>query len=110
MIQEKPVRPISGWPVLILWLGLLVTALALFVYAVLVESPLPYVFGMLIIVAAVVMLFGFQAVPPNAARALLLFGEYQGSITESGFYWVNPFVSKRRISLSRIRSTNGVWP
>jgi regulator of protease activity HflC (stomatin/prohibitin superfamily) len=55
------------------------------------------------IVAGVIMIFGFQAVAPNAARALLLFGSYVGSITESGFFWVNPFYSKKRVSL-RVRN------
>jgi regulator of protease activity HflC (stomatin/prohibitin superfamily) len=34
---------------------------------------------------------------------LLLFGKYKGSALESGFYWVNPFFSKKKISL-RIRN------
>jgi len=55
------------------------------------------------LVALILLLFGFQAVQPNDARALLLFGEYQGSIVESGFFWVNPFCSKKRISL-RVRN------
>jgi regulator of protease activity HflC (stomatin/prohibitin superfamily) len=34
---------------------------------------------------------------------LLLFGEYKGSVKESGFYWVNPFYSKKKVTL-RIRN------
>jgi regulator of protease activity HflC (stomatin/prohibitin superfamily) len=30
---------------------------------------------------------------------MLLFGTYKGSVKTSGFYWVNPFFSKREISL-----------
>ena len=37
------------------------------------------------------------------ARVLLLFGEYIGTVNESGFYWVNPFYSKRKVSL-RVRN------
>jgi regulator of protease activity HflC (stomatin/prohibitin superfamily) len=51
-----------------------------------------------------VLVVGFQAVQPNDARALLLFGEYRGSIVKSGFFWVNPFYSKKRISLRVRRS------
>lgn len=29
----------------------------------------------------------------------MLFGVYHGSVTDSGFYWVNPFYSKTKISL-----------
>ena len=63
----------------------------------------PFVLAVLMILTAVVSLAGFQAVAPNAARAFLLFGEYKGSTIESGFYWVNPFYSKKRISL-RVRN------
>jgi hypothetical protein len=56
-----------------------------------------------------VLMFGFMAVAPNEARVLLLFGVYQGSVIESGFYWVNPFFNKRKISL-RIRNLRPVLP
>ena len=106
MIQEKPFRPISGWPVLILCVGLLVAAPVWMVFVATTSPdppPWPFLFAALMIVVAVVAVFGFQAVPPNDARVLLLFGEYKGSITESGFFWVNPFFSKKRISL-RVRN------
>jgi regulator of protease activity HflC (stomatin/prohibitin superfamily) len=44
-----------------------------------------------------------MAIQPNQARVLLLFGKYKGSALTSGFYWVNPFFSKKKISL-RIRN------
>jgi regulator of protease activity HflC (stomatin/prohibitin superfamily) len=50
-----------------------------------------------------VSLAGYMAIAPNQARVLLLFGQYKGSALESGFYWVNPFFSKKKISL-RIRN------
>lgn len=105
MIHEKPVKPISGW-------GPLVLVLALFVGAWFV---IPRAFsrfdfelwillaGIAMIVASFISLFGFQAVAPNDARVLLLFGVYKGSIKESGFYWVNPFYSKKKITL-RVRN------
>ncbi len=46
---------------------------------------------------------GLLAIAPNDARVLLLFGEYRGSVRTSGFYWVNPFYSKRKITL-RVRN------
>jgi regulator of protease activity HflC (stomatin/prohibitin superfamily) len=36
---------------------------------------------------------------PNEARVLLLFGDYHGSVHDSGFFWVNPFYSKKKISM-----------
>ena len=107
MIQEKKLRPISGWPMLAVSLVLLMLVPAFIVVTLAARSPLGTTFGMFgVAVSAVtlgVCLFGFQAVQPNDARALLLFGEYQGSIVETGFYWVNPFYTKKHVSL-RVRN------
>src|SRR5690606_26343826 len=59
--------------------------------------------GLILAIVSFISLFGFQAVPPNEARVFLLFGDYRGTVSESGFYWVNPFYSKKKISL-RIRN------
>lgn len=55
------------------------------------------------VLCALIGLFGLLAVAPNQARAFLLFGEYKGTLTESGFFFVNPFYSKKLVSL-RIRN------
>ncbi|NIM61928.1 MAG: SPFH domain-containing protein, partial [Acidobacteria bacterium] len=44
-----------------------------------------------------------QAIAPNRGRVMPPFGAYKGSVVESGFYWVNPFYSKKKVSL-RIRN------
>ena len=44
--------------------------------------------------------------PPNQAGVFLLFGEYKGTARESGFWWVNPFYTKRKLSL-RLHNLNG---
>ena len=106
MIQEQKIRPIAGWLPLLICIALLIGGPTLFIYtAVKVHNPSawPFICGPLMFLSAFVMMFGFQAVAPNDARALLLFGDYRGSITESGFYWVNPFFSKKKISL-RVRN------
>jgi regulator of protease activity HflC (stomatin/prohibitin superfamily) len=38
-------------------------------------------------------------VQPNGSRVLLLFGKYVGTVKKNGFYWVNPFYTKKKISL-----------
>jgi regulator of protease activity HflC (stomatin/prohibitin superfamily) len=42
---------------------------------------------------------GLMLNQPNEAKVLTLFGRYTGSVKESGFWWVNPFTVKKRISL-----------
>jgi regulator of protease activity HflC (stomatin/prohibitin superfamily) len=109
MTQEKVLRPQSGWSWLAICLVLLLGGPALFVNAAVAAattpaSPtLPLVLAVVMILSGIVLLFGLQAVAPNDARVLLLFGEYKGSITQSGFFWVNPFYSKKKITL-RIRN------
>ena len=36
---------------------------------------------------------------PNEARAMVFFGQYRGTFKETGFYWVNPFYDKKKLSL-----------
>ena len=52
-----------------------------------------------------ISLFGFVMLEPNEARVLLFFGNYRGNLLESGFWWINPFMSKKNISL-RSRNLN----
>jgi regulator of protease activity HflC (stomatin/prohibitin superfamily) len=59
--------------------------------------------AMLLLLATVIGMVGFKAVAPNDSRVLLLFGEYVGTIKESGFYWVNPFYTSKKVSL-RVRN------
>lgn len=45
------------------------------------------------------MALGFFFVNPNDSVVLVLFGDYKGTVKQNGFYWVNPFFSRKRISL-----------
>ncbi len=51
------------------------------------------------IVIGVFMLPGFVIVNPNESSVLVLFGAYKGTIRNNGFWWVNPFFVKKKISL-----------
>lgn len=52
------------------------------------------------------LLPGFFVVAPNESRVLVLFGTYVGAAKANGFFWVNPFMSKYKISL-KARTLNG---
>jgi regulator of protease activity HflC (stomatin/prohibitin superfamily) len=49
---------------------------------------------------------GFVVVNPNESVVLILFGKYCGTIKNNGFFWTNPFMVKKRISL-RARNFDG---
>ena len=106
MYTEKTIKPRSGWMPLTILLTLLLGNVGLIVLvganAESLGIPLTPILIIVIILAvfiSFVCLFGLVAVSPNEARVLVLFGDYHGSVKESGFYWVNPFYTKRRISL-----------
>ncbi len=92
MNQEKFLTPSSGYMMLFVTLFMFVIApigIALF------EQYWMIVFAIL----GVFLLPGFIIVNPNESNVLVLFGKYKGTIVENGFYWVNPFFTRRKISL-----------
>lgn len=46
---------------------------------------------------------GYFVQEPNVARVMIFFGKYKGTCKKTGYYWVNPFLSRKRLSL-RIRN------
>jgi regulator of protease activity HflC (stomatin/prohibitin superfamily) len=42
---------------------------------------------------------GFMKIDPNEARVMVFFGKYEGTIKENGYFWVNPFYSKKPLTL-----------
>ena len=76
-------------------------------FVVLIALPISFLAAMVLIggistLLIIVWLFlvsGFVVVQPNESRVMTLFGVYKGTLTENGFFWVNPFFSKKSISL-----------
>jgi regulator of protease activity HflC (stomatin/prohibitin superfamily) len=108
MTQEKLIRPMGGWFFLLLVFAIGLGGIGLLlhhgIYLTQINLP-PWKVAVFALaeLAAFIMLFGFMAVQPNDSRVLLLFGDYKGTVKESGFFWVNPFYSKKKVSL-RIRN------
>ncbi len=46
-----------------------------------------------------VLFAGYMELEPNEARAMVFFGKYKGTFKETGFFWVNPFLNKKKLSL-----------
>jgi regulator of protease activity HflC (stomatin/prohibitin superfamily) len=55
--------------------------------------------------AVVVMMPGYKMLEPNESRVFLFFGNYRGTFYETGFWWVNPLLSSKKLSL-RARNLN----
>lgn len=54
---------------------------------------------LVLILAFVLMLPGYFSQEPNEARVMFFFGKYEGTFKRTGFYWVNPFMNKKKLSL-----------
>lgn len=92
MKEEKTIVPANGYTMLFTFLILFIGSIA---SIILFRSP---IFG-LGIVGGIFLIPGFIMVQPNNSRVLLLFGKYVGTVKKNGFYWVNPFYTKKKISL-----------
>lgn len=100
-MQEKKLISASGY--LFLLIGLACFVLAALVVINYGRNPL---WGILLFFTGVFILKGIIVIYPNEGIAATFFGDYVGTMKETGLRWVNPLYSKTRISL-RARNLNG---
>ena len=94
---------LNGFLALILALALIAAAIYFFVRA---NSDGEFaILGLLSMALFILCTNGFVKLEPNEAMVLLFFGKYRGTFTQDGFYWVNPLLSKKKVSL-RARNLN----
>ncbi len=97
MEKEKKLNSYLGYLGLFLALAMLAGPILMAVF-----------FSPLYLIALVVDLFlwvGLVIVNPNESVVLVLFGKYTGTLRKNGFYWINPFYVRKKISL-RARNLN----
>ncbi|MBT3385538.1 MAG: SPFH domain-containing protein [Prolixibacteraceae bacterium] len=90
--MEKQYKGLGGY--LFLFLELIVLAIIVFGFmrGMVVSS-------IILIPIFILIAIGFTVVDPNQSCVMVLFGAYKGTIKINGFYWVNPFFVKKKISL-----------
>ena len=102
----------SGWKLngfvailvnLVLWGILAYLCYALSVEAVGVGLGVTAI--IIVAIVATLMIPGFMMLEPNESRVLLFFGNYRGTFYENGFWWINPFMSAKKLSM-RARNLN----
>lgn len=54
-------------------------------------------------IGMIILSCGLMVLQPNQSRVMIFFGKYCGTFRQTGYYWVNPFMTKRKVSL-RIRN------
>ena len=102
----------SGWKLngfVALLMNLALVALGVYSVVVLANSAvfIPWALAVLICsaIAAIIMACGYIMLEPNESRVLLFFGNYRGTFYNTGFWWINPFMSAKKLSM-RARNLN----
>ena len=104
-MKEVPYNGIqvNGFMALLLLFGFIAFTVLSFVNCANTESDA--IFGVCLaggIILAIwdfIMLFGFFTLEPNEAVVMVFFGKYKGTFTQHGFFWVNPFMACKKLTL-----------
>src|SRR5262245_55005986 len=104
--HERTALAPNGWLMLFVVLLAFADTALLFVHGVRTRAGLEIALGVVAFVVTVILCGGFFTLQPNEAAVLILFGAYQGTVRNSGFFFTNPFNKKIKISL-RARNLNG---
>ncbi|MGI6370253.1 MAG: SPFH domain-containing protein [Candidatus Kapaibacterium sp.] len=95
---------LSGIAMICFNLIFLVGIVMLFIWAVNLETTSSaqvflIVSSIILFIVNTIMWAGFALIEPNEAVVLIFFGEYKGTIKQNGFFWVNPFLVKKKLTL-----------
>lgn len=91
-MEKEKTSLISGYLIILVVLMLLFLSICGPIFS---DQPLT----LLLALPAIFFMLGIIVINPNESSVLTLFGEYKGTIKKNGFFWVNPFFVKRKISL-----------
>ncbi len=89
---------VNGFAMILILVLLLAGSIAMFCAAPYIGTVAPLT-GILGIILLCIMPMGFISLEPNEARVMVFFGKYKGTFKETGFFWVHPFLSKKKLSL-----------
>ena len=95
---------INGFAMIFFTFILIPALIVLSVVCFLDTAPLiAGVFGTVLFLLFVMGCVGYFVQEPNQARVMIFFGKYRGTCRKTGYYWVNPFMTRKKLSL-RIRN------
>ena len=55
--------------------------------------------GIALLIATFITMVGLFTLEPNEAAVMIFFGKYKGTFNQHGFFWVNPFISRKRLTM-----------
>jgi len=96
-VKEKQITARSGWPLLGVFVLISILMVVLFIldFADGLEAAITVIWIILLSIVTAAI----KVIQPNQALLLVLFGKYYGTLSQPGFYMVNPFTTKKKISL-----------
>ena len=94
---------LNGFLMLFVSLAMLILSLVGAVYGIIVldegGNGWTLVGSIILLFISITCLCGFLLLEPNEARVITWFGKYAGTFTQTGYYWINPFYSSKKVSL-----------
>ena len=96
----------NGFAMLFVNLAVLILAIVGIVYSIIILDDSNGAEGgwllgacCLVLLVNIICWCGFLMLEPNEARVITWFGKYSGTFTQTGFFWINPFYSSKKVSL-----------
>ena len=89
---------INGFLMLCINLILTFGGIALIVLSIINENLL-FIPGGIILILSLFLWGGQIMLEPNETLVMVFFGKYKGTFTRTGFFWVNPFLATKKLSL-----------
>ncbi|MBR5898257.1 MAG: SPFH domain-containing protein [Muribaculaceae bacterium] len=90
---------VNGFIALIFQLMLIATSIMLIVKGGTHDDATFIIGGIIMLIATFISMIGLFTLEPNEAAVMVFFGKYKGTFSQHGFYWVNPFLSRKRLTL-----------
>ena len=90
---------LNGFLMLFVTLALIFGSIAMGIWAGIEAVPAAVVLAVILFITGMIFCGGFLMLEPNEARVLLFFGKYKGTFTRTGYFWVNPFLTAKKLSL-----------
>ncbi|NDW11670.1 SPFH domain-containing protein [Bacteroides sp. 214] len=84
---------------LMLFLQLLVMPVILILLTIILPVAAVFALDIIAVVFGMIMFAGYFSQEPNEARVMVFFGKYKGTCKDTGFFWVNPFMNKKKLSM-----------
>ncbi len=107
--HEMKETPYVSWAIpgfaMLFFTFILIPAIIIVMMAMFAEENPGLAFGVSVPLFILFILgcMGYVVQEPNEARVMIFFGKYVGTFSKVGYYWLNPFITRRKLSL-RVRN------